>query len=116
MFGIHFKVRKQISVVHRYMVDIFEKNNAELKFLNRQSCASGVRCPFLQSFASGARGPFLQSFASGARGPFRCAQEDYLKIVMTRTTSLALPNHFCHARRRRAAFRQKRRKDPKEKP
>ncbi len=65
---------------------------------------------------------------SGVRGPFRCAQEDLfmgfssgseyavlfaalkrtsLKIVMTRTTSFTLSCRFCHARRRRAAFKQK---------
>jgi hypothetical protein len=67
--------------VHRYMFDIFEK--PEFRF---------------------------PSFASGARGPFRCAQEDYLKRFITRTTSFALSCRFCHARRRRAAFRQKRRR------
>ena len=73
-------------VVHRYMVDIFEKNNTELRFLNLPNCASAVRCPF------------------------RCAQEDYLKIFITCATSFALSCRFCHARRRRAAFRKKRRR------
>ena len=47
----------KLQVVHRYMVDIFEKNNAELRFLNRPSFASGALCPF------------------------RCAQENYLIIL-----------------------------------
>jgi len=45
----------------------------------------------------------------GSTRPFRSAQEDYLKRFMTRATSFTLSCRFCHARRRRAAFRQKRR-------
>ncbi|KKG14032.1 hypothetical protein EO98_08935 [Methanosarcina sp. 2.H.T.1A.6] len=36
-----------------------------------------------------------------------------LQIFMTNTTSFAVLSRFCHARRRRAAFRQKRREKTK---
>jgi len=41
------------------------------------------------------------------RGPFHCAQEDLITIFLTQTTLFATTCRFCHARRRRAAFRQK---------
>jgi hypothetical protein len=67
---ISISVTSILLVVHRYMVDIFEK--PELRF----GITGNQRFPGSCDVIATVCGPFRQSCGSAVRCPFRCAQED----------------------------------------